>query len=242
MQRAHPDFETQFVVIGLSTQNLTGLVRQRSCNKTSDRVQWTDREASKCELLLTGLQPHKNNRKAIYAVTSAHLLLYDKEMLDLEDADDFQQQELKLEYSRNEVNKRIGENVYVFETHGDLQSIDLCNPPLLGFRTCRHSSDQSRENAKASVPGPYDYMSDIAIIPVEQSNSQFVDALVQSPEIHLISKIRHLSESFLEEFISKKSKLYAKGRECAAVLPWREVYDTPKKTRAICLSFRITKG
>lgn len=240
MKREYPDFDTEFVVIELSTQNLTGVVLQRSCNKTSEKVKWADRETSRCEILLTGLQPHKNDRKAIYAVTSAHLLLYKDEMIAIENADDFQQQELKLNDCRSEVNKRIGEFVYIFQSHGHFQPIDLCNPPLLGFRTCKHPEDVDKDTDLKA----YDHMSDIALIPIEQSSSQSVNNLVhQKSEIHLTAAIRHLSESDLDRFVELSCKVYAREeREGVVVMPKKEVFKVTQKPRAISLPFTLTKG
>lgn len=206
MSKSYPDFKTDFVDTPLVSNNLSAMVVQRTCNRDNPSVQWGEDDSATCDLLLVGRQPHKDNREMFYAVTSAHLLLYDHEMKALEDKKCIDRQ-LELNDKRYEVNKRIGEHVYLVRDKNDSQCassqhVHLCNPPLVSFRSYQHEADDKC----------HQFMTDIALIPFEVDSNQSVREVIQRFKIESISSILKLTPEQVHILNASSKKIHAKGR------------------------------
>ena len=100
-----PEVSFIFADSEATSNHLSCIIFQKTCNKEKPDVEWFENAKATCELVLKGTQPHKGNRESLFAVTSAHLLLRKEEMGELEKHDE--QFHLKLQECRDNVQKRI---------------------------------------------------------------------------------------------------------------------------------------
>ena len=186
-----------------TSNHLSCIIFQKTCNKEKPDVEWFENAKATCELVLKGTQPHKGNRESLFAVTSAHLLLREEEMKKLEKHDE--QFHLKLQECRDNVQKRIDKFFYSAALHPQSPfRIHLCHPPLISYRNLKHKHDGKS----------YDYMSDIALIPVEGDNGDSIRRWVASTEICQLSCIRRLDQKQVFLLTNKNPPpiVYANGR------------------------------
>ena len=240
MINAYPSHQYVFAELAdPATTNLSCVVLQQTCNKTKPEAPWKESEKATCEAVFSGKQPHKGGRQCYFAATSAHLLLTETEQTELASrrSDDFQRE---LDYARREVYKRMDECVY----HVTLQTnpcdnsdvnVHLCNPPLIGYRTncVARAQDHTHNNIRDYVPS--DFMTDIALIPIESVCDQKISAWVASNDL-LLSGVYSLSAEKVKSITEREFSIFASKGRTGKTVPMK---------KAVCLvedDERVTKG
>lgn len=233
LSKCFPEYQFTFADSDTASNNLSCIVYQKTCNREQPEVEWFENAMATCELILKGNQPHKGRRECLFAVTSAHLLLYKEEMSELEKNDE--NFHLKLQSCRDDVQKRIDKFVYTAVGTDSPIQVHLCNPPLLSYRNLKYTHDNRS----------YDFMMDIALIPIESDNNVSLRRLVNSAEICQLASILSLNQGRLLTLTRRNPpiQIYASKRK-GQLLPMEQPVDDSDDvpSRGLHIPFKLHNG
>ena len=195
-----PDMKVSVIISDTVVNNLSGIIVEKTCNPYSDQVTWIQNGKATCEIILRGIQPHKENRMRLFCVTSAHLLLRRAEMLRLESPEPGCNQDLLMREIRGELLKRTDRHVYTLELANQQDTIHLTNLTLIAYWVSGNSTS------------PKSFMTDIAILPIEEGNVGLLKRSLLRNECKLTS-IMSIAEELLQQLVERQIKVFAKNRE-----------------------------
>ena len=199
-------------------------------------------EAATCDLIVTGQLVNKHDkRRALLAVTSAHLLLGKDTTTKLVSIPNHRKSKRYLKSQRQKVNIRINRNSYRLKLEknanegcdgrdGDIY-LDLSNPPMLSYHYFRHHSS----NKKRCHPPLYkQFRNDIALLPIEQIDE---DKVGNHGQHKFLTEVHY---GFIDQLAQVEEPVFVKSRQGKVVPAQR--YNSRDKFLGLHLAFILNAG